>query len=1142
MISITTWNVNGMRDHLKRVSVLDWARNQGQDITLIQETHKTPTDAWEREWEGQSFWAHGSNFSAGCGLLIKPGVDIQLHDKWADTDGRYIISNLKVLGSWLTIVCVYVPDKPALRSDFLDSLKLKLTQFQPKGPLVLGGDFNLVFDAHRDRVGKVLPQFLRGGEELEALLKLFGLFDPFEGVGDTPEDFTWSNKTGTTRSRLDRFYVQPPLDQVVVSHLPFRNSDHRPVLLQVHLEKQERGPGYWKLNTSVLGELGYRLRVEGSLAVSDTRKNLSPLDEWWDETKARIAEISRTYCKQRAKRFRSQLNVLSAEREELAAKRDLAPEDRERMSCLDGELSKLRSEKSKGSQVRSGIELAEVHERPNAYFYAVEKQRAKARQMDVLDTDEGTLNQPQAIREYVVDFYRKVYSEEEIVQEEMDWFLSHVEDRFPKEQEGRLIAPISGEEIAIALRSAKKGKSPGLDGLPYDFYIEFEDIVRDQLAEVFNFCLQDKGALTDSQRKAVITLIPKNDEVRSLHNWRPISLQNCDAKILAMVLANRLKPCLPDLVRPSQVCSVPGRQIQNHILLVREAIAYAKHKGSPLYVLSLDQEKAFDRVNWRYMFGVLRRLGVPEAFINYVKVLYYDPESAININGHITAFFRVLRGVRQGCPLSILLYVILAEPLGEAIKRLEEIDGVCVPGDPQPLKVVQFADDTNTFLSSIDSVYPLFELFERYRQASGARLKVSKTRGIAVNHPPNRPRCPEIPIKWDAFDTKILGVNFTPDLMQSARLSWSRVLNSIERRLATLKARDLSLRGRAQILNAIVLSKAWHVGRIFLPDPATLRRLLKLCFQYVWQSGHETVKRETISLPLERGGLNLLPALKHCAALQISDLLRINTTDEPPWCAFAKYWIGDKVKNFKPEWHDLASNNRPKHVIGKKPHHFELIVPQLREGIKALDGKTPTIKTIRRGLAGDVFAPIPEAQKHFQSVLGPNSKWETRVKHTFDACVPAKHLDTKFLFLHNALPVMANIAKWNRWHDGQNPKCPFCRVTETPFHLVSCRVTSEISKFSMDLVEDVLPGGMSPVAFLTGHHRHVTARSLAAETLHQIWRVRCGYVYERQVVTLECVSRDIITSFLKAVNASKKPASFVTRKFQIGGGGLVFVP
>ena len=124
------------------------------------------------------------------------------------------------------------------------------------------------------------------------------------------------------------------------------------------------------------------------------------------------------------------------------------------------------------------------------------------------------------------------------------------------------------------------GKAPGIDGIPYEFYKEFQEELSGLLAKVFSHTLK-QGKLTNSQRHAVISLLPKKGDLTKLTNWRPVSLKCCDAKILSKVLANRLKLVMPDLVSASQVCSVPGRQIQDHLLLIREAISMAIHKKRP---------------------------------------------------------------------------------------------------------------------------------------------------------------------------------------------------------------------------------------------------------------------------------------------------------------------------------------------------------------------------------------------------------------------------------------------------------------------------------------------------------------------------------------------------------------------------------
>ena len=116
----------------------------------------------------------------------------------------------------------------------------------------------------------------------------------------------------------------------------------------------------------------------------------------------------------------------------------------------------------------------------------------------------------------------------------------------------------------------------------------------------------------------------------------------------------------------------------------------------------------------------------------------------------------------------------------------------------------------------MDEIYEVISAFNRFETAAGARLRVDKTKGIHLNHPNGNHLCAELSIRWNEIDTKILGVIFTPDNKRSAKLNWDRIISSAEKRMETLSSRKLSMRGKANVVNTMVLSKAWHVGRVFL--------------------------------------------------------------------------------------------------------------------------------------------------------------------------------------------------------------------------------------------------------------------------------------------------------------------------------------
>ncbi len=126
---------------------------------------------------------------------------------------------------------------------------------------------------------------------------------------------------------------------------------------------------------------------------------------------------------------------------------------------------------------------------------------------------------------------------------------------------------------------------------------------------------------------------------------------------------------LTDLIHPDQACAVPGRKITDSLVLIRDAICYARERNIRLIVLNLDFEKAFDRVSHHYLFQVLEKMGFPGKFLAWVGLLYRDITSRILVNGDLSKAINIRSGVRQGCPLSPLLYVACIEPLAKVLRR-----------------------------------------------------------------------------------------------------------------------------------------------------------------------------------------------------------------------------------------------------------------------------------------------------------------------------------------------------------------------------------------------------------------------------------------------------------------------------------------
>ena len=182
-----------------------------------------------------------------------------------------------------------------------------------------------------------------------------------------------------------------------------------------------------------------------------------------------------------------------------------------------------------------------------------------------------------------------------------------------------------------------------------------------------------------------------------------------------VIQAGRLLKVIHAVVHTDQTCGVPGRFIGENVAFLRDVVGYATDTNSPVAVLSLDQEKAFDRVDWSFMHSVLVSMGFGSSFVRWVKLFYTNVQSCVNVNGYLSPFFSLSHGVRQGCPLSQLLYVLVSEAFAVNIRANPRITGLSLPGAPAPLSPIsQYADDTSIIVTSDNSIHAVFETFSLF--------------------------------------------------------------------------------------------------------------------------------------------------------------------------------------------------------------------------------------------------------------------------------------------------------------------------------------------------------------------------------------------------------------------------------------------
>ncbi len=226
-------------------------------------------------------------------------------------------------------------------------------------------------------------------------------------------------------------------------------------------------------------------------------------------------------------------------------------------------------------------------------------------------------------------------------------------------------------------------------------------------------------------------------DVRSIENYRPITVLNVDYKIMTKTLANCLARIAPDLIHPDQAGFVPGRRIFDHIKLFKLSklvIDYAETEDINGVIVALDQEKAYDKINHAYLWRVLERYNLPQNFIDTVKRLYANARSCVLVNGVQSSFFQIVQGACQGDPLSCLLFDLAIEPLAASL-RVSDLTGMEIPGRAERLIASLFADDTTTYLSEHDDYRELERILVRWCEGARAKFNTEKTEYIPLGSP-----------------------------------------------------------------------------------------------------------------------------------------------------------------------------------------------------------------------------------------------------------------------------------------------------------------------------------------------------------------------------------------------------------------------
>ena len=883
-------NARGIRSFEKRKALFGWLMKDKSDICFLQESYSTPEveKIWKSQWKGELFFSHGTEHSKGVLILIKNSLEFELKTLKVDQNGRFIILEANVQDHPFLLINLYAPNKTNEQSTFFEEISEELDHLSLAVDcnIVIGGDFKVIFDPDLDGNGGN-PKRKESVKCIDNMCLTNDLIDIWRIRNPNVKRFTWRQKTPVIQRRLDFWLVsngmQEDIDNVDV--VPSLKSDHSAIVLSINgIENSPRGPSFWKLNSSLLDDKEYVSLINMKYPLwNDEFKDVTDPRLFWDLMKYRIRQESISYSKLKARERRSKMAALESKLNDCQkmCDQDPSPENMNKFEVLKTEFELQNDYITQGAIIRTRATWYEQGEKSNKYFLNLENSRSRKSSIrKIFKEDESLTSNPRVIVKELHSFFSDLYKKR--VNENSETLTdSFIKDlHLPKltpEQRERCDRKLSVGECFNTLKTFQKNKTPGIDGLTVEFYLLFWPIVGKHLIDCFNYA-HEHGELSNSQKQAVITLLEKNGkDKRLIKNWRPISLINVDAKIASKTLAKRLEPILPKLIQCGQNAYVKGRSIFDAVRTIDDILDYTRHTKMSGILVAIDFEKAFDSLDHTYLFKVLNVFNFGPSFIQWIRTLYSNVSSCIINNGFTSDYFAVGRGVRQGDPLSPLLFILGLEILACSIRKNDKIQGIQI--DNSEVKLALFADDLTCFLRNRSSYDCLQVCLSNFSECSGLKVNEEKTELFRLGT--RNSAYERFPHEFKT-SIKILGVHFDYNNVRRKKDNFDSVLKSIKKVLNMWKWRGLTLIGRIQIVKSFAIPKIMSKASLIPVSSELIKEVNKELYSFIWK-GKDKVKRSALINDIEDGGLKMLDLESMISAQRVMCVKRYVENYGSPW-------------------------------------------------------------------------------------------------------------------------------------------------------------------------------------------------------------------------------------------------------------------
>ena len=646
-------------------------------------------------------------------------------------------------------------------------------------------------------------------------------------------------------------------------------SDHSPVVISLEsIVIDKRGPGFWKFNSSLLNDEDYCAYIKGIITkYREEYRDVNDRSVCWDLIKMEIRAHTISYSKTQAFLLRQYETEISKKIEKIESNLHSATDEATigQYKYLQNQLEEIHDDRTRGIILRSKIKQIEFGDKNSKYFLNIEKNNYKTKHITKLltDTDQEITSQDEILK-YEMNFYKNLLStkfrpgDREREKQSTDFFNGITLKLLSERSKIFCEKDLSINECKKAIEMLPPDKSPGCDGLNSNFYKFFWEDIKDLVFDSFQYSYIS-GVLSIDQRRGVLSLNPKKDkDIRYLKHWRPLTLLNTDYKILAKAMGSRMRTVLPEIINPDQVAYLKERFIGQNIRVVDDVLFFAHENDSDGIILCSDWEKAFDSIEWSFIYETLQAFGFGQNFIKWMKIMYNEISSCVTNNGYSSAFFKITRGIRQGCPLSAYLFILVAEVLAVSIRQEKNITGFKMGS--KEIRSVHMADDATLFLDGPISLQRCLLLFRQFGKISGLGLNLSKSEALGLGKFSKLCKRKEKPygLLWKERIIKSLGIEYSTDPEETITLNYKKKLTKIQSLINIWKPRNLTIKGKITVIKSIILPQLLYISSNLGVPEYFVKKVNTLVYHFLWGANMDKVKRNTVIGRVEQGGLKMI--------------------------------------------------------------------------------------------------------------------------------------------------------------------------------------------------------------------------------------------------------------------------------------------